>query len=400
MLKKISLPAQLFLVLICVALFGNSMPTVIINFFYSISLLIKEFLGFLLPWIVFVFITTGILSFKRNAPIVLSILLGCVLLSNSVVAFFSYFIGKALLPLLAMQIDASTMIATESLQPLFSIKLPLIFESFQAMLYAIIAGITLSFMPDIPSKKNIVNKLKDGFKNKIYQLKYIIESIVNKLFIPILPVYIFGFLLEINHQGVFMQLFQTYGKTFALIIFLQMLVLFFVYLLAAGFNLQRALGYIKVAIPSYLTAFGTMSSTATIPVSVKCAEINTGNKGLAEMAAPILANIHLLGDAISTPMLALVTIFIFQGIIPSLTTYTIFVAYFCINMLAVAGIPGGGIIVMIPILKTILGFDDMMVSIITTLYFLQDGLGTAGNVMGDGALMIMINKTLKRLKIN
>ena len=42
----------------------------------------------------------------------------------------------------------------------------------------------------------------------------------------------------------------------------------------------------------------------------------------------------------------------------------------------------------------------MMVSIITTLYFLQDGLGTAGNVMGDGALMIIINKILKRLKIN
>ena len=354
MLKKISLPSQLFLVLICVALFGNSMPTIIINFFYSISLLIKEFLGFLLPWIVFVFITTGILSFKRNAPIVLSILLGSVLVSNSVVAFFSYFIGKALLPLLAMKIDTSTMIATENLQPLFSIKLPLIFESFQAMLYAIISGITLSFMPDIKSTKNIINKLKDGFKNKIYQLKHIIESIVQKLFIPILPMYIFGFLLEINHQGVFMQLFQTYGKTFALIIFLQMLVLFFVYFLAAKFNLQQTIRYIKIAIPSYLTAFGTMSSTATIPVSVKAAEVNTGNKGLAEMAAPILANIHLLGDAISTPMLALVTIFIFQGVIPSLTTYAMFVAYFCINMLAVAGIPGGGIIVMIPILKVIL----------------------------------------------
>jgi len=143
-----------------------------------------------------------------------------------------------------------------------------------------------------------------------------------------------------------------------------------------------------------------MSSTATIPVTVQCAEINTGNKGLAAMASPILANIHLLGDAISTPILALVTLFIFQGTSPDPLVYSVFVTYFCINMLAVAGIPGGGIIVMIPILKTILGFDDTMISIITTLYFLQDGLGTAGNVMGDGALMIIINKILKRLKIN
>ena len=143
-----------------------------------------------------------------------------------------------------------------------------------------------------------------------------------------------------------------------------------------------------------------MSSTATIPVTVQCTEQNTGNHALSAMATPILANIHLLGDAISTPILALVTLFIFQGVLPDPAVYSVFVAYFCINMLAVAGIPGGGIIVMIPILKMVLGFDDMMISIITTLYFLQDGLGTAGNVMGDGALMIIINKILKRLKIS
>ena len=40
-----------------------------------------------------------------------------------------------------------------------------------------------------------------------------------------------------------------------------------------------------------------------------------------------------------------------------------------------------------------------MISIITTLYLVQDPLGTAGNVMGDGALVIMVNKLLRRLRI-
>lgn len=388
MLKKMSLPFQLFMVLVCVALFGNLLPITIINFFYSISLVFKECLGFLLPFIVFSFITTGILSFKKNAPFVLGILLGSVLLSNSIVAFFSYFVGKAFLPLLAVKIDPTTMIATENMLPLFSIKLPVLFGSFYAMLGAVICGITLSFYS--------IQQLEIGIKT----LKNLVEMIVNALFIPILPLYVFGFLLEINHQGVFMQLFQTYGKTFALIILLQFIIIFSIYLIAAQFNFSQTIRYIHVAMPSYLTAFGTMSSTATIPVTVQCAEQNTGNHALSAMATPILANIHLLGDAISTPMLALVTIFLFQGGAPDPMVYTIFVMYFCINMLAVAGIPGGGIIVMIPILKTILGFDDMMISIITTLYFLQDGLGTAGNVMGDGALMIIVNKILKRFKIS
>lgn len=388
MFSKISLPFKLFLILIGVALFGNYIPATAINFFYSISLIFKECLGFLLPFIVFAFITTGILSFKKNAPVVLSILLGSVLLSNAIVAFFSYFAGKALLPLLAVKINPITMVITQSMTPLFSIKLPVLFGSFYAMLAAVICGVSLSFY-SIPSVENGIKFLKN-----------LIEMVVNSLFIPILPLYIFGFLLEINHQGVFMQLFQTYGRTFALIIILQMIVLFFIYFIAAQGSMQQALRYIRVAMPSYLTAFGTMSSTATIPVTVQCAEQNTGNYALSAMATPILANIHLLGDAISTPILALVTLFIFKGVLPAVGVYSIFVCYFCINMLAVAGIPGGGIIVMIPILKAILGFDDMMISIITTLYFLQDGLGTAGNVMGDGALMIIINKILKRLKIN
>jgi Na+/H+-dicarboxylate symporter len=388
MFKKLSLPFKLFLVLMNVALFGHLIPETAINFFYSISLIFKECLGFLLPFIVFTFITSGILSFKKNAPVVLGILLTSVLLSNSIIAFFSYFVGKALLPLLAVKINPLTMVATESMVPLFSIKLPILFGSFYAMLAAVFCGISLSFY-SIP-------QVEAGIKF----LKNLIEMIVNTLFIPILPLYVFGFLLEINHQGVFMQLFQTYGRTFALIIVLQIIVLFAIYFIAAQGKFTQAVRYIRVAMPSYLTAFGTMSSTATIPVTVQCAEQNTGNPALSAMATPILANIHLLGDAISTPILALVTLFIFQGALPAPAVYSVFVCYFCINMLAVAGIPGGGIIVMIPILKMVLGFDDMMISIITTLYFLQDGLGTAGNVMGDGALMIIINKILKKLKIN
>ena len=387
MLKKASLPLQLLIVLISIILFGNLFSITAINIFYSISLIFKECLSFLLPFIVFAFISSGILSFKKNAPLVLSILLVSIVFSNACVAFFSYFIGKTLLPLLAVKIDTTMLAAGENLIPLFKVNLPKTISSESSMLAAIISGIGLSFYPISAAEKGITF------------LKNSVEIIVNKIFIPILPLYVFGFLLEVHHQGVFVQLFQTYGKTFSLIVVLQMLVLFLVYFIASGFDFQQTKKYIQTSLPSYMTAFGTMSSTATIPVTIQCAEKNSGNKGLSEMAAPILANVHLLGDAISTPILALVTLFLFQGAAPDPVTYSIFVAYFCITMLAVSGIPGGGIIVMIPILQSVLGFDNTMISIITTLYLLQDGLGTAGNVMGDGALIIIVNKILKRFKI-
>lgn len=387
MLHKLSLPVQLLLIVLTVALFGNALDTTTISFFYSISLVFKECLGFLLPFIVFSFITTGIIAFKKNAPVVLAVLLSCIIISNATVAFFAYCMGRLCLPFLAVTIDPAMFIESKNIMPLFSISLPTIIRSDLAMLAAVVTGLMLSFFP-MPL-----------FAQAVHKLKNMVETIVNAIFIPLLPIYVFGFLLQINYQGVFIQLFQTYGKTFAFIMILQIIVLFLLYLIGAGLHLSKALHSIRVALPSYLTAFGTMSSTATIPVTIRCAQINTGNASLSAMATPILANIHLLGDAISTPILALVTLFIFTGSMPEPLVYATFVSYFCLNMLAVAGIPGGGIIVMIPILQTILGFNDMMLSVITTLYFLQDGLGTAGNVMGDGGLIIIINNILRRLHI-
>jgi Na+/H+-dicarboxylate symporter len=66
-------------------------------------------------------------------------------------------------------------------------------------------------------------------------------------------------------------------------------------------------------------------------------------------------------------------------------------------MFAASGVPGGGIVVMIPILNSQLGFTAEMVSIVMTIYFLLDSFGTGANVMGDGALVIIVNKMLKRI---
>jgi Na+/H+-dicarboxylate symporter len=142
-----------------------------------------------------------------------------------------------------------------------------------------------------------------------------------------------------------------------------------------------------------------MSSTATIPVTVECAEKNGVNKPLAELSMPIMANIHLVGDSISTPLLAMVTVMLFLGEFPDPISYMKFVVMFCSAMLAVSGIPGGGIIVMIPILVSQFCFNEQMVSIIITLYLLLDSFGTAANVMGDGALGIIMNKLFKRLRL-
>lgn len=385
---KVSLPVQLLVVLGSVIFFGNMLTANTIQLFYSVSLTFKECLSFLLPFMVFAFISSGILAFKKRAPIVIGILLTCILLSNSLVALFAYLVSTSFLSSITNGVVIDQLITTQApINPLWIFTLPKFISSEKAMLLAVIVGMILSYI-NIPSIEQAILRFKKS-----------IEWILNSFFIPILPIYILGFLLEIHHKGVFLQLFQSYGKTFALIFVLHMVTIFTIYFIASGCRLQKALEYIHNAIPSYLTAFGTMSSTASIPVTIACAQKNINNAPLSQVAIPILANVHLLGDAISTPILAIVTLYLFTGTIPSALIFCTFIMYFCLTMLAVSGVPGGGIIVMIPILTTILGFSDAMISIITTLYLLQDAIGTAANVMGDGALIIIVNKILKKLNI-
>lgn len=386
-MKKISLPLQLLGIIAFVLVIGTYLPLSLVTGFYTFSFLIKEILSFLLPVIVFTFITSGVLALKKNAPIILSILLACIIISNAAVAFFAYFMGSWLLPWIVPTIGNINIITPSDMQPLFKLNLPHLVSSEHAMIAALAMGIALSFFK-IPH-----------FEKAILHTKRFLDHFLHKIFIPLVPLYILGFLLELHANGNITTLFSYYGKTFALIFILHVITLSVIYYIAAGFHLRKAAIYMENSLPSYITAFGCMSSTATIPVTIACGEKNMNNKPLAEMATPILANVHLLGDAISTPILALVTMYVFTGMLPNPFTYALFVIYFCMSMLAVSGIPGGGIIVMQPILHSILGFSPDMLSIITTLYILQDSLGTGANTMGDGALLIIVNNILKRFKL-
>ncbi len=382
-----SLPIQLGLIIGAVVFFGQFVPLSVVKGCYTFSVLFKELLGLILPLMVFFFVLAGILSFKRNAPLILAILLGSIFCSNALVALLSYGMMNLVHPILACERVTSILPTHSPIEPWFTFVLPIPISAINALIVAIILGLIFSFVRI------------ELFEKMIFIAKGWIEKIIKYGFIPVLPFYVLGFLLKIRYEGILSCLIQQYGSAYLLIVLLPVIYLTWLYFLASGFSLSRAINAIKNALPSYLTAFSTMSSTAAIPLSITGAEQNTGNKELASVAMPIMANMHLLGDSFVTPILAMVTMLVFQGYLPGFMQYIGFVFYFCITMFAASGIPGGGLLVMIPILKTQLGFTPEMVSVIMTIYFLLDSFGTGANVMGDGALVIIVHKMLKRLKL-
>lgn len=311
-------------------------------------------------------------------------MIGAIFLSNFCVALSVYGIVKCMEPFLAHSEYAHELVSNGMLEPFFSLHLPMFIKPEWALLSALIVGLVFSFFPLTSVAK------------KLEALKQVIELFLVRCFVPLLPLYIFGFLLQMRYEGLLMLLIKEYGTTFFLIVGVQLSYLLLLYYGISGFSFKKARKAIINAMPSYITAFGTMSSTLTVPVSIECAVNNGVSRPLAGIAMPIMANLHLLGDSVGTPILAMVTMYLFAGYMPSFEQYFSFVIYFCTAMFAVSGIPGGGILVMIPVLISAFNFTPAMVGIVTTLYFLMDSFGTAANVMGDGALVIGVHRMVKR----
>ncbi|WP_253305916.1 cation:dicarboxylate symporter family transporter [unidentified bacterial endosymbiont] len=119
-------------------------------------------------------------------------------------------------------------------------------------------------------------------------------------------------------------------------------------------------------------------------IAPKGTELNLNNKEIAGAVIPATVNIHLVGDCFAIPLFAYAVLKSFGMDEPSLLNYLIFSFYFVLAKFSVSAIPGGGIIVMLPILEKYLGFNTEMMSLITALYILFDPVITAANVLGNG----------------
>jgi Na+/H+-dicarboxylate symporter len=112
---------------------------------------------------------------------------------------------------------------------------------------------------------------------------------------------------------------------------------------------------------------------------------------------PTTVNIHMIGDSLCIPILAMMTLSAFNQPMPSFETYLLFAATFTWTKFSGAGLPGGTIFVMIPVLESILHFTPEMSALITLLYILIDPIATTGNVVGNNLFVIHFQKAYRRL---
>ena len=131
-----------------------------------------------------------------------------------------------------------------------------------------------------------------------------------------------------------------------------------------------------------MTAWGTASSSATLPVTINCLEEKNGvDPRISRFVLPIGATINMDGTALYE---AVAAIFIAQmeDMHPSIgQILAISITATCASIGA-AGIPQAGLVTMVMVLDTV-GLPSHLVSMIFSVDWLLDRFRTAINVLGD-----------------
>lgn len=379
-MKEFGLIIKLLLVLLSVVFLGDYIPLEIQSVLLTFSTIIKEILSLLIPFVVFAYLSSCLLSFEKNAPMFLCILLALIAASNYVSTWLGYGIGEAVIPHMGSFGSVVDLGPQDDLEPLFSFRIPKILTTDVALILGAIVGIMGSFKK-IELVENAVDKLKNY-----------LQWGLTKLFIPILPYYILGFLLKVQHDNSLPEMFTQYAPLLILIIASQAAVMIGYFLAGTGGKPQQMLSALKVTLPVGLVGFSTISSAATMPVTLEAAKINTGNTKLSQVVIPMTANIHLVADSICVPLL-ISAVYVVNGMgTMGISDFFIFSAYYMLSKFGVAAIPGGGMIVILPLLESQFGFTTPMSSLIFTLYVLLDPFITAFNVMSNSAFVLVVNK--------
>lgn len=381
-----STPFQLFICICCAFLLGDKLSLETVQKFYTLSFLIKEALMIFLPVIIFSYIFAAIVSLEQRAPLLISTLLGFVVLSNAIAVLMSYGIGKVFLPFFHDSQVQTLLTATSlNIEPLVTFPFGQIITTNLALIMGLSLGLTFSILGK--GKAFAIN-----LRNKV-------TLFLKLFFIPLLPIYVFGFVLKMDHEGSLDLILHNYLHILLLICL--SIIGYFAALLfiASGFNLRRACVYLRELMPPAMTAFSTMSSAATMPLTLGATEKNIKDREFADLVIPTTVNIHLLGDAVGVPLIGMSILLLSGHPLPNIATYLMFTVSFCLAKFSSAGVPGGGVIVLLPILHSHLGLTPEMNSLLTTLYILQDPLFTASNVVGNGIFAILSYKICKRFKI-
>lgn len=360
-------------------LLGLYTPDFVTRFLITLQGLVGQLIFFSIPLIIVFFISNGVISLGAKSTKLAPITVGIAYASTVLAGILAYAVTVLLQPVIAGV--AGDIVAGQTVTPYFTLVIAPVFGVMSALALAFILGIGVV----VTGSETMSRLLADG--------KKIIERLIAGVIIPIIPIFIAGIFAKMAVEGTVFPTLRAFALVLVLAVAVQWIWIFVLYGYAGFVAKKPVLSSIITMLPAYLTAVGTMSSAATMPVTLQRARQLPIKKEIADFVIPLCATIHLSGSTIAIAMCAMAVMIITPGyVMPGLVGVLPFIFMLGIIMVAAPGVPGGAIMAAYGLLGTMLGFGEAALGLMVALYMAQDSFGTAANVTGDGALAILVDK--------
>ena len=157
------------------------------------------------------------------------------------------------------------------------------------------------------------------------------------------------------------------------------------------FGKMSPLTFFKGARTALITAFATSSSSATMPLSMKCAQENLGVRpATAGFVIPLGTQLNMDGTALYEAAAALF-IANLMGLDLSIGQQLIVCMTAMIASLGAPGIPSAGMVTMIMVLQSV-GLPAEAIAILLPIDRLLDTVRTVVNVQGDMMISVVVDR--------
>lgn len=363
----------------------------------TFGMVFSELLGFAIPLIILGFIAPGIGSIGQGAGKMLgkavgiaytsTVLAGILAVSATLLIYPTILKGQTLTvisdPSTALLKPYGTTVGADGVEEL-PFTLPAIMPVTTALILAFVLGLGMAAL-----QSNVLFRVMEEFR-------FIVEKFLAYVIIPLLPIYILTVFANMTYAGQVQRILAVFGKVFIMVILLHWVFLLLAFSFAGGINKQNPLRLLGKMMPAYVTALGTQSSAATIPVTLHSAKNAGVRERIADFVIPLNANIHLAGSMITITACSAAVITMTKGHVPSFDSMLPLILILGVMMVAAPGVPGGAVMTAVGALQSVLHFNPTMIALMIALYLAQDSFGTATNVTGDGALAKVLERISRK----
>lgn len=379
---KFGILPKLFIAIAIGIVIGSVSPGWVIRSTNCFRDLFGQFIKFFVPFIIVGLVTPAIADTGKGAGRILLFTMGIAYASTLLAGYFAYGVSCGVLPSIMSSGMLGDAAAAKTFPAFFSLKIPPLMDVTTALATSFMLGL------------GVCAVRADTLVKAASELRDVVTLTIAKAFVPLLPAYVLTVMADLTASGRLAAVGAGSVKIMALALATTTAVLLIQYCVAGAITRKNPLKALWTMLPAYLTGWGCCSSAATIPYTLRQTKLNGVSAETADLVIPLCSNVHLAGSMANMVVYA-AGILVLAGEPLSIGAFTEYILMISVIAVASPGVPGGVVFASASVAEAALGFSPERYAIMIAIYMALDGMGTACNLTGDGAIALIVDRFRK-----